>query len=168
MGFIQRAGIGDALTALRTWEGLDDEMRRADQARVHRRSGLDGQECIHQGLVHAAAKLTQRLGQHTVGLRGIDLVLAQPTRIHHGTISAQAMTDIFIRGPQLMLEQFQGSEDTHRDRTTAAGRFLGEAFGETLLGGTDQRGPGEGVGPLTNGIGLRDEIGDVQGCPGTS
>jgi len=36
------------------------------------------------------------------------------------------------------------------------------------LGGTDQRGPGKGVGPPTNGIGLRYEIGDVQGCSGTA
>jgi len=69
--------------------------------------GFGGQEFIHEGLVNAAAKLTQRLGQHKVGLRRIDLVLSQPTRIHHGKISAQAMTDIFIRGPQFVLEQFQ-------------------------------------------------------------
>ena len=108
MRFIQCGGIGDALTALLTREGIDDEMSRADQSLFHRCRGLDGQEFIHEGLVNAAAKLTQRLGQHKVGLRRIDLVLSQPTRIHHGKISAKAMTDICIRGPQFMLEQCQG------------------------------------------------------------
>ena len=69
-------------------------MSRADPSLCHRCRGWDGQECIHEGLGNAAAQLTQRLGQHKVGWRRIALVLAPPTRLHHGKISAQAMTDI--------------------------------------------------------------------------
>ena len=60
--FIQRGGIRDPLTALFTRKGVDDKMRRTDQALLHGGSGLDGDQFIHKGLVNTAAKLAQRLG----------------------------------------------------------------------------------------------------------
>lgn len=75
MGFVQRGGIGDALTALFTRKGIEDEMRWTDEAFLHGGGGLDGDQLIHQGLVHAVTKLAQGLGQHKVGLSRIDLVL---------------------------------------------------------------------------------------------
>jgi hypothetical protein len=76
LGFIQRGGICDPLTPLCTREGIDDEMRRTDQALLHGGGGVDGDECIHEGFVNAAAKLAERCGSHKVGLRGIDLRVA--------------------------------------------------------------------------------------------
>jgi hypothetical protein len=64
------------LTALFTRKGIDDEMRWADKSLFHGGSGLDGDQLIHEGCVHAAAKLAEGLGQHKVSLRGIDLVVS--------------------------------------------------------------------------------------------
>jgi hypothetical protein len=75
LSFIQRGGIGDALRALFTRKGVDDEMSRADQFRFHSRGGLDGDELVQERLVYAAAKLAQGGGQHKVVLRGVDAVL---------------------------------------------------------------------------------------------
>lgn len=98
MCFIQRGGIGDALAALFTRKGIDDEMGRVDQPFLHGSSGLDGNQLIHEGLVNAAAKLAEGLGQHKVGLRGIDLIVPETTGIHDRKVGAEAMADIFIRG----------------------------------------------------------------------
>ena len=76
MRFIQRGGIRDTLTPLFARKGIDDKMRRTDEALLHGGSGLDSDQFIHEGLVNTAAKLAQRLGSHKVGLRGIDLILA--------------------------------------------------------------------------------------------
>ena len=68
MCFIQRGSIGDALAALFTRKGIDDEMGRVDQPCVHGSSGLDGNQLIHKRFVNAATKLAEGLGQHKVGL----------------------------------------------------------------------------------------------------
>jgi hypothetical protein len=94
--FIQRGGIGDPLTTLFTRKGIDDEMRRADQSLFHGGSGLEGDQLIHEGCVNAAAKLAEGLGQHKVGLRGIDLVVSEATGVHHGKVRAEAVADILI------------------------------------------------------------------------
>ena len=60
--FIQRGGIRDTLTPLFAREGIDDEMRRTDQALLHGGGGLNGDQLIHEGLVYPAAKLAERLG----------------------------------------------------------------------------------------------------------
>jgi len=62
LSLIQRCGIGDALAALLTRKGIDDEMGRADETCIHGGGGLDGNELIHQRFVDTAAKLAQRLG----------------------------------------------------------------------------------------------------------
>ena len=96
MGLVQCCGIGDALAALFTRKRVDDEMGRADQPCVHRGSGLDGNQFIHQGLVNTRAKLTQRFGQHKVGLRGLGLVVSQATGIHDSEVGTQTVADVFI------------------------------------------------------------------------
>jgi len=103
--FIPYGGIGDPLAALLTREGIDDKMRGADQALLHRRGGLEGNELIHEGLINATAKLAESLGQDKVGLRRIDLVVSEATGIHDGKVGPQALADILIGGTQFMLEQ---------------------------------------------------------------
>ena len=108
MRFIQCGGIGDPLAALLTWEGIEDKMRGADKALLHRSGCLDGNQRIHECFVDTTTKLAEGLRQPQVGWRGIDWVLAQPPRLPHGKIGAHAMTEICIRGSQGMLEQCQG------------------------------------------------------------
>ena len=88
MSLVQGGGIGDALTALFRGKGIDEEMRWADQALLHRGSGLDSQQFIHQGLVEAAAKLGQGFGQDKVLLRTIEMYFCEATGIHDGHIRA--------------------------------------------------------------------------------
>jgi hypothetical protein len=59
---IQRGGIGAPLAPLFTREGVEDKMGGADQTFFHRRRRLDSDQFLHEGLVHAAAKLAERLG----------------------------------------------------------------------------------------------------------
>ena len=125
MCFIQRRGIGDPLTPLFTRKGIDDAMRRADQALLHGGSGLDGNELIHEGLVHAAAKLAEGLGQDKVSLGRIDLVVSEATGIHDSKVGAQALADILIGGTQFMLEQLQGEQDTDGNGPSTTGGFFG-------------------------------------------
>ena len=168
LGFIQRGGIGDPLTALFAWEGITDEVRWADQALRHGGSSLDGNELIHKGLVKAAAKLTESLGQDKMGLRGMHLVLLETTGIHDGKVGSQAMADLLIGGSQCMLEQLQGEQGTdgHGPSTTRGG--FREPFLETLLDGADESHPGKGVRPLPDGMHDRDKICDLQGGSGTA
>jgi hypothetical protein len=156
------------LTALFTRKGIDDEMRRADKALVHGGSGLDGNELIHEGLVHAAAKLAEGLGQYKVGLRRIDLVVSEATGIHDGKVGPQALADILIGGTQFMLEQLQGEQDADRNGPSTTWGFFRESFVETLLDGADQSSPGEGVSPLTDGMHDGYKISDLQAGSGTA
>ena len=71
-------------------------MRWADQPFVHGCGRLNGEQLIHEGLVNAAAKLAEGLGQDKVGLRRIELILTEATGIHDGKVRAQAMTDILV------------------------------------------------------------------------
>ena len=88
MRFIQGGRIRDALTPLLTRKGIDDEMRWTDKTFLHGGRSLDGNELIHEGLGNAAAKLTERLRKHKVGLRGIALILAEATGIYDGKVGA--------------------------------------------------------------------------------
>ena len=162
MRFIQRGGIGDPLAALFTRKGIDDEMGRADQTFLHGGRGLDGDQLIHERLVNAAAKLAEGLGQHKVGLGGIDLVLPEATGVHDGKVGAQAVADILIGGAQFMLEQLQSQQDADGHGPSATRGAFGEACGKTLLDGADQRRPGKGIGPLADGMGVRHKVSDVQ------
>jgi hypothetical protein len=143
-------------------------MRRTDQPFVHGGGSLNGEEFIHERFVNATTKLAQRLGQHKVGLRGIDLILAETTGIHDGKVRTQAMADILIRGTQFMLEQLQGEQDTQGNGPSATQGFFGEPCVETLLDGTDQCDPGKGISPLPDGMGLRHKVCHLQGCAGTT
>ena len=61
--FIQCGGIGDPLAALLTREGIDDEMRGADQALLHRSGGLDAISSS-MSASSMATKLAEGLGEH--------------------------------------------------------------------------------------------------------
>ena len=104
MCLIQRGGIGDPLAALLTREGIDDEMRGADKALLHRCCCLDGDQRIHECFVDTTTKLAEGLGEHKVHLRARGLVLTQATGVHHGEVRAQAVTDVRIRSTQLVFE----------------------------------------------------------------
>jgi hypothetical protein len=69
-------------------EGIHKEVRRADQPLVHRGSGLDGQECIHQGFVNALAKLGQGFGQHKMLLCTVPLEGLDATDVHDSKVGA--------------------------------------------------------------------------------
>ena len=88
MSLVEGGGIRDPLAALLTREGIEDEMGRADKTFFHRGRRLDGDECIHQRLVDAAPKLTERFGEYKVYLGTRSLVLPQATGVHHGKVGA--------------------------------------------------------------------------------
>jgi hypothetical protein len=104
LSFIKGRGISDALRALVTRESVHDKMGRADQARIHGGSGLDGDELVHERLVKATAKLTEGGGQHKMGLRGGDAVFSEASGIHDRKVRTKAVADIVIGGAQFMLE----------------------------------------------------------------
>jgi hypothetical protein len=89
---------------LLTGKGIDYQMRRAHQAGVHRRSGLEREEFVYQGGVEAAAELGQDLGEHEMPLGPINLDLPNPARLHHRQVGPQLATDLFIGTVQLMFE----------------------------------------------------------------
>ena len=121
MSLLPRGGIGDALTALFRREGIHQEMRRADEARLHGRSGLHSQQLVHQRLVKTAATLRQGFGQDKGLLRMLELHCGKATRIHDGDIGTQPLADGFIRCPHFVFEQLQGQQDTGRERVTPLG-----------------------------------------------
>jgi hypothetical protein len=160
--------IRDALAALFTRKGIDDEMRWTDQSLVHSGRRLNGDELVREGFVNAATKLAERLRQHKVGLGGIDLILAEATGIHDGKVGPQAMADILVGGTQFMLEQLQGEQDADGHGPSATRGLFREPCVETLLDGTDQSRPGKRIRPLANGMCLRHKVCDVQRCSGTA
>ena len=168
MCFLQRGGLGDPLTPLCTRQGIDDEMRRTDQALLHGGSGLDGNERIHERLVNAAAKLAEGLGQDKVGLRRIDLVVSEAAGIQDGTVGPQAMADSLIGGTLFMREQLQGEQDADGNGPSTTRGCFRKPCVETLLDGADQRRPGKGVSPLTEGMHDGYKISDLQVGSGTA
>ena len=106
---------------------------------------------------------THRASQATrSGLGGIDLILAEATGIHDGKVGTQALADILVGGPQLMLEQLQGEQDADGHGPSATRGLFREPCVETLLDGTDQSCPGKRIRLLTDGMALRHKICDVQ------
>jgi hypothetical protein len=159
---LQGGGIGDPLAPLCTRKGVDDEIGGADKTCCHRRRRLEGAQLIHEGLIEAAAKRAARLGSHKVGLRGIDLLVSEATGIHDGKVGANAMADILIGGTQFMLEHLQGSQDAYGNGTSAPVGCCGKPLLKTVLDGAHQSRPGQGLSPLTDGMRLRHQVGDVQ------
>ena len=162
MSLIQRCGIGDALAALLTRKGIDDELGRADETCIHGSGGLDGNELIHQRFVYTAATLAQRLGEHKVRLRRIDLRVSEATGIHDGKVGPQAMTARLLGSPQFMLQQLQSEQDAKGNGPSATRGFFRKPCGEALRDGAAQRRPGKGIRPLPDGVALRHKVGDVQ------
>ena len=110
MSLVERGGVSDALAALLRGEGIDEQMGRTDEALLHGGSRLDGEQLIHQRAINALAELGQRFGQDKVRLGTIGVDLTQSTGIHHRHVSAQALADVFIGGPQFVFQQFQGEQ----------------------------------------------------------
>ncbi len=164
----QRRGIGDALAALLTRKGIDDEMGRADQTFIHGGGGLAGHELLPQRFVSTAAKLAQRLGEPKVRWRGIARIRSQATGVHHGNVRAQALTERFIRGAPCMLEHLQSQQDADGHGPSATPGACGETFLNTVLDGAHQSRPGKGIGPATNGMCIRNKVCHLQGCSGAA
>jgi hypothetical protein len=143
-------------------------MRRTDKTFLHGGSSLDGNELIHEGLVNTAAKLTEGLRKHKVGLRGIDLILAEATSIHDGKVGTQALADLLIGATQFMLEQFQRQQDADGHRPSTTRGWCRKSCVETLLDGADERRPRKGVSPLPDGMHDGDKISDLQAGSGTA
>ena len=93
---IQGRRIIDPLAALLAGKGIDYQMRRAHQALLHGRGGLERQEFVHQGRVEATAELDQHLWEHEIPLGPLNLDLRDPARVHHGQVGPQLATDLFI------------------------------------------------------------------------
>ncbi len=160
MRFVQGGGIGDALRALLSREGIDQQVRRAHEPRIHGGGGLDGHQRVHQVLIDAAAELGECLGQDEVRLRAIRVDLTESTGVHHGHIGAQALADVFIGGAQLVFEQFQSEQHPGRHRGPAPlGALFGKAPGKVLLHHFNHGVPREGLGPQADGVCLWDELG---------
>src|SRR6266705_158502 len=103
-----------------------------------------------------------------MGLRGIDLIVSEATGIHDGKVGAQALADILIGGAEFMLEQLQGEQDAEGNGPSTTGGLFRKPLVETLLDGTDQRRPGKGVRPLTDGMHDGYKISDLQVGSGTA
>src|SRR5262245_9636142 len=124
-------------------------MRRPDEPLCHRGSRLDGDELIPEGFIKTAAKLPEGLGEHTVDWGGIDLILAEATRIPHGKVGPQALANLLIGGAQFMLEPFQRQQDADGHRPSTPWGFFRKPCVKTLRAGAHQSHPGKSVGPLT-------------------
>ena len=165
MSLVQGGGISDPLAALFRGKGIDEQMRWADEPLVHGRGGLDSQQLVHQGLVDTAAKLRQGFGQDKVLLRAVELHFFKATSVHDRHVGAQPLADGFIRGAHFVFEQLQGQQHTCRDRAATTIGAFGEAAGNAVLDGFDQRGPGKCIRPLADGIGGGDDVGNLEPGP---
>ena len=67
-----------------------------------------------------------------------------------------------------MLEQLQGEQDADRNGSSTTWGFFRKPLVETLLDGADQRRPGKGVSPLTDGMHDGHKISDLQAGSGTA
>jgi len=74
----------DALAPLLTGNGVDHQVRRAHQAFLHGRGGLDGQPFLHQWRVQTAPNVGEHFWQHNMLLGSIHLDLCDPAGVHHG------------------------------------------------------------------------------------
>lgn len=165
---VQGGCIRDALAALFSGKGIDEEMRGANQALVHSRSGLDSQQLIHQGVVQTTAKLRQGFGQDKVLLRTIELHFVEATRIHDCHVGAQPLADGFIRSADFVFEQLQGQQDACRDRVAPPSGAFGEATGAALLNSLDQLGSGKCISPLADRIGFGNNLGNLESGAATA
>jgi hypothetical protein len=136
-------------------------MGRADEPCFHRSCRLDGHELLYEPLVTTAAKLTEGLGQHTVLLGAIGLVLTQATRVHHGKVRAQAVADGLIGSAHCMFESFQRQQDAEGHGGSTAGGAFGKACCKTVLDGGHESHPREGIGPWADGMGVRHKVSNL-------
>jgi hypothetical protein len=143
-------------------EGINEEMRWADQTLVHGRSSLDGHQLIHQGRIDAATKLGQGLGEDKMRLRAVYLHLGDTTGVQDSKSGAQAVANLLVRGPQLVFEQCQGEQHPCRHKPTAMPGGFGKVFGKTLLNGVDQCRPGKRIGPLADRMTFRDTVRNME------
>ena len=151
---VTRGRRGDPWAALVRGTGLDQQRRRADQALVHRGSGLESQQLSPQGVVNTAATLCQRFGHDTGLLWILARYCREATGVHDGEGGAASRADGGIRRAPRVFEPLQGQQDPCGPRgATTVGAF-GKAAGTALLHRLDQLGPGKRLGPLAEGKGL--------------
>jgi hypothetical protein len=113
--------IRDALAALGSGKGIDEERRGADQALVHRGGALERQQLIHEGVIQTTAQLRQGFGHDKVLLRTIEGHCVEATRLHDCHVGAQPLTDGFVRSAHCVFEQCQGQPDACRERVAPIG-----------------------------------------------
>jgi hypothetical protein len=160
---VECCGIGDALTALLRRERIHQEMSRAHEPRLDSRRSLDGHQLVHQVCINALPELGQGFGQYEMGLGMIRVDRRQATGIHDCHIGAQALTDVFIGRAQFMFEEFQGQQHPGRDRRAAPqGMLGGKTLGKTAPHRLNHGLPRKGIGPQTNGMGVRDKLGSLE------
>jgi hypothetical protein len=159
---VEGGGIGDALAPLFRRKSIDEEVRRADKPFVHRGSGLDCQQFVHQGFVNALAKLGQNFGQHKMLLPAVPLDDLNTTGVHDGKVGAQAVTDLFVRGAHLVFEQLQREQYSWRDGWTATGGVFGETLRKAPVDSRHECCPGKCISPLAEGMGFGYKISDLE------
>ncbi|MEE9147041.1 MAG: hypothetical protein V3U27_06560 [Candidatus Tectomicrobia bacterium] len=160
MGLVQGGGISDTLRPLLRREGIDQQVGRAHEPRVHGGRSLDGHQFVQQVWSDAATELGEGFRQDKMGLGALDLDLAEATCVHHRHIGAQALTDGFIGRAQLVFEQLQGQQHAGRDWCTASlGTRFGKALRKALCHRVDHGLPWKGLRPEANGMGFRYELG---------
>src|SRR6266566_9702879 len=98
----------------------------------------------------------------------MDLIVSEATGLHDGKVGAKALADIRIGGAQFMLEPRQGEQDAYGHGTSATVDCCGEPLLNTVLDGAHQCRPGKGLSPLTDGMRLGHNVGDVQSCSRTA
>jgi hypothetical protein len=165
---VQGGRLRDALAALGSGQGIDEERRGADQALVHRGGGLERQQLIHEGVLQTTAKLRQGFGQATVLLRTSEVHFVEATRLHDGHVGAQPLADGCIRSAHCVFEQCQGQQDAWWDRGAPPRGAFGEAPGAALLNGLDQLGPGKGISPWADRMGFGNNISNLQAGAATA
>ena len=79
-------------------------MRRTHHTVLPSGGGLKCQQFLQYRLIEPTAELGKEFRQHEVLLGAIHLDLPNPTRIHHGEVSALLATDLFIGTMQFMFE----------------------------------------------------------------
>ena len=162
MRLVPCGGVGDPWAALFRGQGIAEPVRRADKARGHSGRGLDGQQLIDPRLVETTATLGERFGQDQMRLRAVELDVFEATGRHDRQVGTPPRTDGFIRGAPFVFASLQGEQHPRRDRTATAVGALGETAGTTSLDGLDHRGPRKRIGPLADGMGVGDDVGNLE------
>ena len=168
MSLVESRSIGDPLAALFNRKGIDEEVRRADQPLLHSGRRLDGQQFVHQDFIKALAKLGQGFGQDKMLRSAVPLDSFDATGVHDGQVRAPAVTDGVVGSAYLRFEQLQRQQHPGRDRETPTGGVFGKALGKAAVDSGYAGCPGQGLGPLPQGMGVWHEISNLEVRTGAS